>query len=120
MRTSVAKWRKTSALSAASSTRSARSASYSSIPRRASKTRANGTPSIAFPGPFPLQSTGMSSQVVPLQQAGPAASRLESGDVLWHRHGMFTVDDRESPLFTPDVLAGGKNVSFDPASGQLG
>jgi hypothetical protein len=62
----------------------------------------------------------MSSQVVPLEQAGPAAVCLESGDVLWQRAGFFAVDPRESGLFSPAILAGGKNVSFDPASGQLG
>src|SRR5205814_4048916 len=63
---------------------------------------------------------GMSSQVVPLEQGEATARSLESGNVLWQRQGFFTVDAREAPLFSPSVLAGGKNVSFDPASGQLG
>jgi len=62
----------------------------------------------------------MRCQVVPLEQAGPATARLESGDVVWQRHGFFTVQEDEAALFTPAVLAGGKNVSFDPANGQLG
>jgi hypothetical protein len=62
----------------------------------------------------------MSSEVVALDQSRSAAVSLESGDVLWQRHGFFAVDAREAPLFSPAVLSGGKNVSFDPVSGQLG
>jgi hypothetical protein len=48
------------------------------------------------------------------------AAVLEAGDVLWHARGFFTIQDGERPLFSPDVLASGKNVSFDPATGRVG
>jgi len=62
----------------------------------------------------------MTSQVVPLEHAGNATACLESGNVLCQRDGFFTVSAHEQPLFSPSVLASGKNVSFDPATGQVG
>jgi len=62
----------------------------------------------------------MTSQVVSLEAAGPAAACLESGNVLCQRDAFFAVAASERTLFSPDVLAGGKNVSFDPATGQVG
>jgi 3-deoxy-D-manno-oct-2-ulosonic acid (Kdo) hydroxylase len=62
----------------------------------------------------------MTSQVVPLADAGAAIACLESGNVLWQKEGLFAVSAREQPLFSPSVLASGKNVSFDPATGQVG
>ena len=43
---------------------------------------------------------------------------MESGNVLWQRDGFFRVHASEAGLFSPEVLAGGKNVSFNPANGQ--
>jgi len=62
----------------------------------------------------------MTSQVIPLEQAGPAAACLESGNVVCQGQAFFSVRDAEQGLFSPDVLAGGKNVSFNPATGQVG
>jgi hypothetical protein len=62
----------------------------------------------------------MRSQVIPLDTAAHAATTLESGDVVFQRDGFFRVDPAEQPLFSPSVLASGKNVSFDPATGQVG
>jgi len=62
----------------------------------------------------------MTSQVMPLEHAGPATACLESGNVLWQRDAFFTVAAHEQPLFSPSILAGGKNVSFDPATGRVG
>ena len=64
----------------------------------------------------------MTSQVIPLEHAGSATACLESGNVLWQRTGFFRVSVREQALFSPDVLAPGKNVknvSFNPATGQM-
>ena len=64
----------------------------------------------------------MSSQVVPLEHAGAAAACLESGNVLLAQ-AFFDVPRHEVDLFSPSVLAPGKNVknvSFDPATGTLG
>ena len=58
----------------------------------------------------------MTSQVVPLVDAPSATGCLESGNVLLEPHGFFTLSGREQPLFSPSVLASGKNVSFDPAT----
>lgn len=58
----------------------------------------------------------MRSQIVPLDHAADAAITLELGDVVFQRHAFFRVDAVEQPLFSPSVLAGGKNVSFDPAT----
>jgi len=62
----------------------------------------------------------MTSAVVALGQTTAAATRLESGDVLLQQPGFFRVGPAEQELFTPSVLSSGKNVSFDPATGQVG
>ena len=62
----------------------------------------------------------MPSRVRELEVRTDAASVLEAGDVLWQPHGFFTVHEREQPLFSPAVLASGKNVSFDPATRRVG
>ena len=62
----------------------------------------------------------MSSQVIPLEHAGAAAACLEAGHVLFQREAFFAAGVEERALFSPDVLASGKNVSFDPATGQVG
>jgi hypothetical protein len=61
----------------------------------------------------------MTSQVVPLADAPSATGCLESGNVLVQRHGFFAASAGEQPLFSPSVLASGKNVSFDPATRQV-
>jgi 3-deoxy-D-manno-oct-2-ulosonic acid (Kdo) hydroxylase len=62
----------------------------------------------------------MASQVRQFGAHADAAAVLEAGDVLWQPRGFFAIQEREQPLFSPVVLAGGKNVSFDPATGRLG
>ena len=62
----------------------------------------------------------MSSQVRRLDGATLGAALLEAGDVLWQPAGFFPIEAQERPLFSPSVLASGKNVSFDPATGQVG
>lgn len=62
----------------------------------------------------------MTSQVIALADAGSATGCLESGNVLWELNGFFTVSRGEQGLFSPAVLSSGKNVSFDPATGQVG
>jgi hypothetical protein len=62
----------------------------------------------------------MPSQVRQLTPAVDAVAVLEAGDVLWQPGGFFTIQDRERQLFSADVLAGGKNVSFDPATNRVG
>ena len=62
----------------------------------------------------------MSSQVLPWAHAAPATARLESGNVVCAERGFFTVGAAERELFSPSVLARGKNVSFDPATGNVG
>ncbi len=61
----------------------------------------------------------MTSQVVPHEHAEPVTQCLESGNVLLLQRGFFTVSPEEQPLFTPSVLSSGKNVSFDPSTGQV-
>jgi hypothetical protein len=65
------------------------------------------------------------SAVAPLEEVGPGQGRgaarcLESGNVLFQRSGFFHTTPDEQALFSPSVLAGGKNVSFDPSSGHVG
>ncbi len=63
----------------------------------------------------------MTSQVVSIDHAGPATPCLESGNVLLQERSFFTISTDERVLCSPSVLApGGKNVSFDPATGQVG
>jgi hypothetical protein len=45
---------------------------------------------------------------------------LERGDVVWIDSGFFEVGGEERLVFSPAVLAGGKNVSFDAATGRAG
>ena len=62
----------------------------------------------------------MISQVRPIGPATDATSPLEAGDVLWlDQHG-FDLGSREHPLLSSAVLASGKNVSYDPATGRVG
>ena len=62
----------------------------------------------------------MTSRVRELDGRTDAAAVLEAGDVLWQPRGFFTIQDVEQPLFSPAVLASGKNVSFDPATRRVG
>ena len=56
----------------------------------------------------------------PTVRAGAAPS-LEAGDVLFLSELAFETEPGERALFSPDILRKGiKNISFDPASGQLG
>jgi len=52
--------------------------------------------------------------------AARATDELEAGDVLFLPGLAFAVDDAEGAVFSPNVLATSKNVSFDPATGRLG
>ena len=45
---------------------------------------------------------------------------LESGNLLLCKQLRFEVAGREARLFTPAILGGAKNASFDPVSGRLG
>ena len=62
----------------------------------------------------------MSSAVVALGATTGAAACLESGNVLVEHAGFFRVGAAEQELCSPSVLASGKNVSFDPATGHVG
>ena len=62
----------------------------------------------------------MSAEVRQLDQEPEVTRCLECGNVLWQPRGFFTIHEREQGLFSPSVLASGKNVSFDPSSGRLG
>ena len=62
----------------------------------------------------------MTSRVRELDASTDAAAVLESGDVLCPPHGFFAIQEHEQPLFSPAVLASGKNVSFDPATRRVG
>ncbi|HUK35315.1 MAG TPA: Kdo hydroxylase family protein [Vicinamibacterales bacterium] len=62
----------------------------------------------------------MTSQVRQLDSEAGAAELLEHGDVLWQPCGFFTMEAAEQALCSPSVLASGKNVSFDPATGRIG
>jgi len=62
----------------------------------------------------------MISQVRPIDPRADALPALETGDVLWlDQHG-FELSSREHPLLSSAVLASGKNVSYDPATGRVG
>ena len=62
----------------------------------------------------------MISQVRPIDPHADATPALEAGDVLWlDQHG-FGLGSREHPLLSSAVLASGKNVSYDPATGRVG
>ena len=62
----------------------------------------------------------MTSQVRPLEQPMNATEVVEGGDVLWLRERLFEIGTQEHPLLSSAVLASGKNVSFDPATGAVG
>jgi hypothetical protein len=62
----------------------------------------------------------MTSQVRSFDPSVSVEAVLEAGDVVWRRDSFFVVEPSERTLLSPAVLAGGKNVSFDPASGRLG
>jgi hypothetical protein len=62
----------------------------------------------------------MTSQVRPISPDTDATRALEDGDVLWLRGPAFELDSREHPLLSSAVLASGKNVSYDPATGFVG
>jgi hypothetical protein len=49
-----------------------------------------------------------------------AASSLERGDVLFFPRLSFVIEADELCVFSPDVISGAKNVSFDPFTGRLG
>ncbi len=61
----------------------------------------------------------MPSRVRQLDRGVDAVAALEAGDVLWQPRGFFEIHEREQPLFSASVLAGGKNVSFDPMTGRV-
>jgi hypothetical protein len=49
-----------------------------------------------------------------------ATQALEAGDVLF-LHGLrFDVLDNEAPCFSPDILSGAKNASYEPVSRRIG
>ena len=45
---------------------------------------------------------------------------LESGRVLFFPALPFAVDSTEQKIFTPSILGGAKNASFDPRTQRLG
>jgi 3-deoxy-D-manno-oct-2-ulosonic acid (Kdo) hydroxylase len=62
----------------------------------------------------------MTSQVRPLEAETDATQALEAGHVLWSQAPLFGLTAPERPLLSSSVLARGKNVSFDPATGAVG
>jgi len=62
----------------------------------------------------------MTSQVRPLEAEPDATPVLEAGHVLWSQAPLFSLTPPERPLLSSSVLARGKNVSFDPATGAVG
>jgi hypothetical protein len=62
----------------------------------------------------------MTSQVRPLDSEIDATAALEHGHVLWLGTPVFALPAAERPLLSSSVLARGKNVSFDPATGAVG
>jgi hypothetical protein len=50
----------------------------------------------------------------------PCARALEAGDVLVFPHLAFDVTHAELRLFSPNLVAASKNVSFDPRTNRLG
>jgi 3-deoxy-D-manno-octulosonic acid hydroxylase-like protein len=49
-----------------------------------------------------------------------AMAALEIGDVLFCPELAFTVEPEEASLFSPAILGGAKNASFDPRTNRLG
>jgi 3-deoxy-D-manno-oct-2-ulosonic acid (Kdo) hydroxylase len=80
--------------------------------------------------PFTARVTGISSgikvafamisQVRPLESDADATDTLEAGHVLWSSTPLFALTAPERPLLSSAVLARGKNVSFDAATGTVG
>jgi len=62
----------------------------------------------------------MTSEVRRLDNGTQGIAQLEAGNVLWRPDSFFSVQADERALFTPSVLASGKNVSFDPETRHLG
>jgi 3-deoxy-D-manno-oct-2-ulosonic acid (Kdo) hydroxylase len=62
----------------------------------------------------------MTSQVRPLESESDPTQALEGGHVLLVRAPRFALTARERPLLSSAVLARGKNVSFDAATGAVG
>ena len=62
----------------------------------------------------------MTSQVRPLESEADATAALENGHVLCLGTAGFALSAAERPLLSSAVLARGKNVSFDPATGAVG
>jgi 3-deoxy-D-manno-octulosonic acid hydroxylase-like protein len=71
------------------------------------------------------------SQIVPLERRGwredapgavtsTATRALETGDVLFFPALRFSVEPPEQSLFTPAILGGAKNASYDPARDRVG
>ncbi len=61
----------------------------------------------------------MTSQVRTLEPELDAVDVLEGGDVICLPAPTLPLDARERPLLSAAVLARGKNVSFDPATGSV-
>lgn len=56
-----------------------------------------------------------------MDRASPEyAGALESGDVLFFPSLAFAIAEDELPLFSPQLVAASKNVSYDPRTGRLG
>src|SRR3954468_11727560 len=53
-------------------------------------------------------------------QNGDSTTRLEAGNVLFMPSLRFEIAADESPLFTPAILGGAKNASYDPRTDTLG
>src|SRR6266545_2437397 len=49
-----------------------------------------------------------------------SGTEIEAGRVLFLPELAFRPEPRQAALFTPAILGGAKNASFDPATGQLG
>jgi hypothetical protein len=62
----------------------------------------------------------MTSQVRSLEPDAGATAALEDGHVLCRSTAGFALSAAERPLLSSAVLARGKNVSFDPATGAVG
>jgi len=62
----------------------------------------------------------MTSQVRRRDGETIGTALLEAGDVVWEPRGFFTIAALERAFLSPTVLAGGKNVSFDPSIGRIG
>ena len=62
----------------------------------------------------------MTSQIRSFDSETDATAVLEHGHVLLLSTPGFTLLAAERPLLSSSVLARGKNVSFDPATGTVG